>query len=211
MWIRPTTNLGNNGSILTSSFACILWNSTTRSTYTLFIALPPILPTVSLSFLAIPISKNTLKIHSLRGNLEELIITKTFLLVLVWRVPFYGMKVLFQVLTCGHKLSIWVAAIRTNFTPSSLLEMEQARLATWNEQTKKGHGELNAFYIKIVSTENVFPFPQWQKRFNFHMAGCTLERFLLSRPALKNSSHPAQRMHSKLYLKLKKGKCFFKV
>lgn len=32
--------------------------------------------------------------------------------------------------TWGHRLSIWVAAIRTNFTPSSLLEMEQAKLAT---------------------------------------------------------------------------------
>lgn len=41
----------------------------------------------------------------------------------------------FLVLTCGHKLSIWVAAIRTNLTPSSLLEMEHARLATWNIQT----------------------------------------------------------------------------
>lgn len=40
-------------------------------------------------------------------------------------------------LTCGHKLSIWVAAIRTNFTPSSLLEMEQARLATWGEKKNK--------------------------------------------------------------------------
>lgn len=37
-------------------------------------------------------------------------------------------------LTWGHKLSIWVAAIRTNFTPSSLLEMEQAKLATCIEE-----------------------------------------------------------------------------
>lgn len=36
-------------------------------------------------------------------------------------------------LTCGHKLSICVAAIRTNFTPSSLFEIEQARFATYNE------------------------------------------------------------------------------
>lgn len=37
-------------------------------------------------------------------------------------------------LTWGHRLSIWVAAIRTNFTPSSLLEMEQAKLATCIEE-----------------------------------------------------------------------------
>lgn len=37
-------------------------------------------------------------------------------------------------LTWGHRLSIWVAAIRTNFTPSSLLEIEQAKLATWMEE-----------------------------------------------------------------------------
>lgn len=42
-------------------------------------------------------------------------------------------------LTCGHRLSIWVAAIRTNFTPSSLLEMEQARLATWGEKKNREH------------------------------------------------------------------------
>lgn len=47
---------------------------------------------------------------------------------------------LFYVLTCGHKLSIWVAAIRTSFTPSSLLEMEQARLATWKKKTAEKKG-----------------------------------------------------------------------
>lgn len=46
-------------------------------------------------------------------------------------------KLFFQALTCGHRLSIWVAAIRTNFTPSSLLEMEQAKLATWTKASKK--------------------------------------------------------------------------
>lgn len=51
-WVGPTVNLGNNRSILTSSFACILWNSTTRSTYTLFIALPHILPTVNFSVIS---------------------------------------------------------------------------------------------------------------------------------------------------------------
>lgn len=33
-------------------------------------------------------------------------------------------------LTWGHRASSWLADMRTNFTPSSLLEMEQAKLAT---------------------------------------------------------------------------------
>lgn len=62
-WVGPTVNLGNNRSILTSSFACILWNSTTRSTYTLFIVLPHILPTYFyLLFLGSLIFQNSLKI-----------------------------------------------------------------------------------------------------------------------------------------------------
>lgn len=45
-------------------------------------------------------------------------------------------------LTWGHRLSIWVAAIRTNFTPSSLLEMEQAKLATYIQEN------LREYYIE---------------------------------------------------------------
>lgn len=33
-------------------------------------------------------------------------------------------------LTWGHRASSWLADMRTNFTPSSLFEMEQAKLAT---------------------------------------------------------------------------------
>lgn len=36
--------------------------------------------------------------------------------------------------TCGHKASISAAAMRTSLTPSSLLDMEQAKFATYNTQ-----------------------------------------------------------------------------
>lgn len=38
--------------------------------------------------------------------------------------------------TCGHKVSMWLAAIWTIFIPSSFVDNEQARLATLNKQTK---------------------------------------------------------------------------
>ncbi len=38
--------------------------------------------------------------------------------------------------TWGQSASSWEAAIRTNFTPSSLFEMEHARLATYNRKKK---------------------------------------------------------------------------
>lgn len=38
--------------------------------------------------------------------------------------------------TWGHRASSWLADMRTNFTPSSLFEMEQARLATWEKKTE---------------------------------------------------------------------------
>ena len=39
-------------------------------------------------------------------------------------------RILAALMTCGQRLSIWSAAILTSFTPSSLLDMEHARLAT---------------------------------------------------------------------------------
>lgn len=37
--------------------------------------------------------------------------------------------------TCGHKVSMWLAAICTIFVPSSFVDNEQARLATLNKQS----------------------------------------------------------------------------
>lgn len=132
VWIRPTVNLGSDGSILTSSLACIQRNTTTRSSYTLFIDLPLILLTaiLSLPLLAIAICKRMSKV-------KALIHIRVRSHNACWRfeegVHYCGMTKL----TCGHRLSICVAAIRTNFTPSSLLEMEQARLATCMKRAKK--------------------------------------------------------------------------
>lgn len=38
--------------------------------------------------------------------------------------------------TCGHKVSMWLAAIWTIFVPSSFVDNEQARLATSNKINK---------------------------------------------------------------------------
>ena len=47
-------------------------------------------------------------------------------------------------ITCEQRLSIWSAAILTSFTPSSLLDMEHAKLATWRH---KGGMEILDFSI----------------------------------------------------------------
>lgn len=39
--------------------------------------------------------------------------------------------------TCGHKVSMWLAAIWTIFVPSSFVDNEQARLATLNKINKQ--------------------------------------------------------------------------
>lgn len=41
-------------------------------------------------------------------------------------------NILAALMTCGQRFSIWEAAYRTIFTPSSFPDMEQAKLATWN-------------------------------------------------------------------------------
>lgn len=71
-----------------------------------------------------------------------------------------------RVLTCGHRLSIWVAAILTNFTPSSLLEMEQAKLATclkeelsenWVEKERKKRKCDPLLFRKVLFTSSIPP------------------------------------------------------
>lgn len=71
-----------------------------------------------------------------------------------------AVKALFKVLTCGHRLSIWVAAIRTNFTPSSLLEMEQARLATWKNRKREKHN-MRQILFTWMSVAQTTICPMW--------------------------------------------------
>lgn len=95
------------------------------------------------------------------------------------RLFYYIVVLKWKLLTCGHRLSIWVAAIRTNFTPSSLLEMEQARLATWKKVSRKGYNELHGFSPECHGHKRVLPFPHstpyttWYSTKINHVTGAT--------------------------------------
>lgn len=72
--------------------------------------------------------------------------------------------------TCGHRLSIWVAAIRTNFTPSSLLEIEHARFATWKRNpTKRWHWWICLTWGLVVFFSFRWLMPTWRFFFQFHV------------------------------------------
>lgn len=63
--------------------------------------------------------------------------------------PLAKVQVLMCFITWGHRASSWLADMRTNFTPSSLFEMEQAKLATCVRKGKKQRTVSNDFYFLL--------------------------------------------------------------
>jgi hypothetical protein len=68
--------------------------------------------------------------------------------------------------TCGHKASISAAAMRTIFTPSSLLDIEQARLATCHKHRKHEHWTTLFIMIKQIK-QNLTVKSIFQAKLNF--------------------------------------------